>query len=294
MLPKLLVNGLFLNKSYKTMGYYNLSKKYSNTVGQALRRFERQDRNWFREQNFPLIHKIIFGLSRKPLADELLQNPGAVLATDARGPHGSSPKSMDSFGRTTILHAVDSRDTEALHIILGAGADPEPQIPKGLFRGNPLTSASLNGLPGMVNLLIEFGADIDAANPEGLTALHSAAISQNPECASILLAHSADMDQASSNGYTPIMTTIMQNSHAVLRVLLNKRTGSLDSSQLFSIVVEHADSETMSILASSQFFKPSGDCLPADRTILSCRKDYNDALSHAFENLVSVSAAHYC
>ncbi|KAI1319050.1 hypothetical protein F5Y16DRAFT_406121 [Xylariaceae sp. FL0255] len=301
------------DESYETVGYYSLSKKYSSTVRQALRRFERQDRNWFREQNFPLIHNIIFGLSRKPLADELLQNPGAVLATDARGrtaldwatiraqlddmklliAHGSSLKSMDSFGRTTILHAVDSRDTEALHIILGAGADPEPQIPKGLFRGNPLTSASLNGLPGMVNLLIEFGADIDAANPEGLTALHSAAISQNPECASILLAHGADMDQTSSNGYTPIMTTIMQNSHAVLRVLLNKRTGSLDSSQLFSIVVEHADSETMSILASSQLFNPSGDCLPADRTILSCRKDYNDALSHAFENLFSVSAAHY-
>lgn len=290
------------------MGNYNLSKKYDNVDRQVLRCLARKDRNWFNEQNFSLIHKIIFGLRLKSLADELLQNPNAVLATDAQGrtaldwataraqlsdmklliAYGSDPNSMDIDGRTTILHAVDSYNTEALRIILEAGADPEPHIPKGLLRGNPLTSAILNSLPGMVKLLIEFGAKIDATNPEGLTALHSAAVSQNPECASILLEHDADITHMSSNGCTPLMTAIIHNSHAVLRLFLGKHVGCLNGSQLLPIVAEHADSETMSILASSQIFGISGDCLPADRVILLCRKDYNEMLGHAFESLVSV------
>lgn len=260
------------------MEYYNLSKRYSGTDRQALRCLARQERQWFGKQKFPLVHKIVFGMSSKPLADELLHNPNAVFATDAQGrtaldwatiraqqddmelliAFGSSPNSMDVFGRTTILHAVDSRDTGALRIILEAGADPEPQIPEGLFRGNPLTSANLNGLPEMVNLLIKFGAKIDAANPEGLTALHSAAVSQNPECASILLAHGADTEHTSSNGCTPLMTAIMHNSYAVLRLLLGRRASRLNSS-LLSFIDDHADLETKSILASSQFSDLSGD-----------------------------------
>ncbi|KAH8743493.1 ankyrin repeat protein, partial [Diaporthe sp. PMI_573] len=88
---------------------------------------------------------------------------------------------------------------------------------------SPLTSASLDGLPEMVKLLIHFGAKIDAANPEGRTALHSAAITQNVECADILLEYGADMDYVSSNGCTPLMTAIIHNSHAVLRFFLGKR-----------------------------------------------------------------------
>lgn len=167
------------------------------------------------------------------------------------------------------------------------GADPEPQIPKGLVRGNPLTSACLNGLPEMVKLLVEFGAKIDAANPEGLTALHSAAISQSPECASILLAHGADIDHMSSKRCTPLMTAIMHNSHGVLELLLGKSTGPLNGSLLLPVVAEHADSETMSMLASSRLFNLDGECLDADRVILSCREDCNDALGYAFESLVS-------
>ncbi|KAH8744823.1 ankyrin repeat-containing domain protein, partial [Diaporthe sp. PMI_573] len=116
----------------------------------------------------------------------------------------------------------------------------------------PLTSANLNSLPEMVKLLIEFGAKIDAANPEGLIALYLAAVLQNPEYTRILLAYGADTEYTSSNGYTPLITAIMHNSHAVLRLLLGSRASCLNSS-LLSIIDNHADLETKSILASSQF-----------------------------------------
>ena len=72
----------------------------------------------------------------------------------------------------------------------------------------------------MVKLLINFGAKIDACNPEGLTALHAAARMQNVECAKCadtLLACGADIDNISSNEHPPLMTAIIHN-HAMLRL----------------------------------------------------------------------------
>lgn len=268
---------------------------------------KRQDRKWFNEQKFPLIHNIIFGLSRKSLADELSQNRNAAAITDASGRtaldwatarrqiddmrllivHGSNLNSMDITGRTTLQTAVDSHNIEALHMVLEAGADPNPQMPKGLRRGSPLTSASMNNQTEMVKLLIKFKAKIDAENPEGLMALHWAAIRQNLECADILLEHGADMDYMSSNGHTPLMTAIMHNRYEVLRFFLDKRADILKGDQLLPMIAEHADSETMSILESSQFFDLSRDVdLAASREILSWRTD--DSVNYAFEKLVSI------
>ncbi len=44
---------------------------------------EGNDRDWVEEQNFSLV--IIFGLSTKPLATELDENPNAIYVTDAQG-----------------------------------------------------------------------------------------------------------------------------------------------------------------------------------------------------------------
>lgn len=124
------------------------------------------ERDWIDDQDFPLPHKIIFGLSDARLEDELEGNPEATKLKDAQGrtaldwatargqldymtlliSHGSEVNSMDAAGRTTVLHAVDSHNVEALKIILEAGANPNPQISGQLARSSPLTSASFGGL----------------------------------------------------------------------------------------------------------------------------------------------------
>lgn len=86
---------------------------------------------------------------------------------------GSPLNIIDLSGRTTVLHAVDSHNDNALRIVLEAGANPNPEVPKGLFRSSPLTTASFGGLVGMIKLLIEFDAKVDECNPEGRTALQT-------------------------------------------------------------------------------------------------------------------------
>lgn len=149
--------------------------------------------DWVKKQRFPLVHEIILGRSKKPLSDELDSNPDAVHVKDAMGRtaldwataraqlsntrllirRGSPLNTIDANGRTAVLHAADSHDDDTLRILLEAGADPNPEVPNGLFRSSPLIAASFGGLAGMIKLLIAFGAEINACNPEGRTALEN-------------------------------------------------------------------------------------------------------------------------
>lgn len=222
--------------------------------------------NWFEEQNFPLIHRIVLEMSTKSLATELDENPTSVYLTDAQGrtaldwataraqlqdirlllSYGADPNSMDIAGRTTVLHAVDSHNAECLQLILEAGGHPDPKMPKGVFRSSPLTASGHGGLLTMVSLLLEFGANPNACNPEGFTALHSVASAKEQHsaaCAFVLLQFGADPIAASKNGRTPLSVAKMHHNHAVLRLLVDhyheymtkiKAKGMSNAQKLFS------------------------------------------------------------
>jgi ankyrin repeat protein len=163
---------------------------------------------------------------------------------------------MDVSGRTTVLYTVDSHNDNTLRILLEAGVNPNPEVPKGLFRSSPLTIASFGGLVGMIELLIKFGAKVDACNPEGRTALQAVASIQNVEYADILLTNSADLGYISSNRHSPLTTAIIYNNHAVLKLFIDRcDTSRLKGLQLLRIIAESADAETMSILASLDLLK---------------------------------------
>jgi len=274
------------------------------------------ERDWIEEQRFPQIHNIILGRSPKLLEAELDDNPDAVHATDAQGRTaldwataraqlsdmrlliacGSYLNTMDVSGRTTVLHAVDSHNDEALRIVLEAGANPNPKMPEGLFRSSPLTAASFGGLVGMIKLLIQSGAKVDKHNPEGRTALHAVASMNNVECADILLTGGADLYNISKNGHSPFTTAIMCNNHAVLKLFLERCHASrLKWPQLLPIIAESADAETISILASSDLTpkRPllDRDGFAVDRETLRSRMDYDEKLGDAFEELFSVARA---
>lgn len=211
--------------------------------------------------------------------------------------HRSDVNKPDRMGRTPILHAVDSHNYEAVNILLEAGADPNPTAEEGQFRSSPLTAASFGGLAEMVNLLLEFGAKIDAYNPEGQTALHAAATTQSSECTSILLAAGASPQATSGSGHTPLMTAIIHNSYTVLKVFLHwysRYTTCTGRLQLMSVITEHADAETMSIIESSLplnlFLDLGEDDFIAGRSILRQRSDYDENLSSVFEKLLYTMA----
>ncbi|EPS39909.1 hypothetical protein H072_6396 [Dactylellina haptotyla CBS 200.50] len=277
--------------------------------------------DWVEEQNFPLIHRIIFGLSSKSLAVELRERPDSVYMTDSQGrtaldwatarvqlddmtlllAHEADPNNMDVTGRTAVLHAVDSHNASCLQLILEGGGNPNPKMPKGVFRSSPLTAAGFAGMPEMLRLLLKFGADPNACNPEGLTALHSVARTQSVDCALLLLEWGADLNAVSSNGITPLTTAIMHNNHAVLRLFVDHGFKYVSPSrlylgpQLLPVIAEYSDIETMAILASSQPLKLSYDLstdgLAAANELLQQRRDYDEKLAEAFKDLIAIAEA---
>lgn len=98
----------------------------------------------------------------------------------------------------------------------------------------------------MVSLLLEFGANPNACNPEGFTALHSVASAKEQHsaaCAFVLLQFGADPIAASKNGRTPLSVAKMHHNHAVLRLLVDhyheymtkiKAKGMSNAQKLFS------------------------------------------------------------
>ncbi|KAK6346704.1 hypothetical protein TWF696_006820 [Orbilia brochopaga] len=308
--------------SYDNVWDFVLRGKCNDTETRALRCItENGDGDWVEEQNFPLIHRIIFGHSQKPLLAELEEHPHSVHEVDAQGrtaldwatariqlddmtlllAHGADPNNMDVTGRTAVLHAVDSHNAACLRLILEGGGNPNPKMPKGLFRSSPLTAAGFAGMPEMLKLLLTFGAEPNACNPEGLTALHSVARTQSVECALLLLEWGADLNAVSTNGRTPLTTAIMHNNHPVLQLFLDRGFEYVATSrlslgpQLLPIIGEFATIETMSILASSQPLKLAYDLSPdgiaAAQEVLQKRRDYTEKLGEAFKDLITIAEA---
>jgi ankyrin repeat protein len=269
-------------------------------------------RDWIEEQNFAAVHEIVLGRSSKLLMTELDDNPNAVYSTDAKGrtalawataraqlddmklliARGSRVDVMDTSGRSILLNAVDSSNNEGLRIILEAGADPNPEVPEGLCRSSPLIAASIGSKLEMIKLLIEFGAEIRATNPEGWTALQAVIKAQNVECANILLTRGADLGYISKNGHSALTTAIIYNSHAVLKLLINWYHAShLNRLQLLPIIAESADAETMSILGASALKQTllSGCEFATSYGILQSRTDYDERLGNAFNEFLTVA-----
>lgn len=278
--------------------------------------------DWVAAQEFPKIHEIVQGrdgIEQQPerrlqrLTYELDNNPNAINARDKSGrtalcwataqgklpemelliARGSNTNQMDVNGRTTILHAVDSHNEDVLSAILKAGGDPNPRVPRRLCRSSPLIAASFGGLVGMVRLLLRFGAELNACNPEGWTALQQAASVQNVECVKTLLEFGADPVETSENGQSALTIAMIRNSHPVLELFLHHMGSSrLEGLRLIPIVAQHADARTMSILTASPLLAnqaplDEGD-LSAARATLRSRADYDTRLGNAFENLISL------
>ncbi|EPE09502.1 ankyrin repeat containing protein [Ophiostoma piceae UAMH 11346] len=232
---------------------------------------EYKNRDWVDEQGFPEIHQIVFGTLSHPLEDYVRENPFSVQLRDSLGRtamdwavarkqlhdmhtlirYGASVNTMDNEGRTTLQHAIDSHSIETLRVVLEAGADPNCQIPSRFHRSSAVTSASLAGdvAPGMVALLIQYDARINALNPEGQTALERAALTDNLACAQVLIANGADMDHVSGTGITPMQAAVKHNSHAVLSyfVSLASENRGFGPDHLIEYVLKYGDATTQKI-----------------------------------------------
>ena len=91
-----------------------------------------------------------------------------------------------------------------------------------------LANAVLASDRGRVAFLLDKGADINKANPQGLPALHAAARQRDSETIELLIGKGADVNGRDTDGWTPIMHAAFRN-HAPSIAALAKAGANLEA-----------------------------------------------------------------
>ena len=114
-----------------------------------------------------------------------------------------------------MLVASNSGSPPLLLLLLDAGADPNARDGRG-------DTALVHGVhrAEVVRTLLEHGADVNARNDDGATALMTAAANDYVEIADVLLAAGANVQQRSSLGRTALMIAVRNGSLASVRLLI--------------------------------------------------------------------------
>lgn len=87
--------------------------------------------------------------------------------------------------------------------------------------GNPLVEAASVGDMAAVRRLVRQGHDVNAAGPDGATALHWAVRAEDDEAVAMLVAAGAKVSTANALGITPVYVAAAQGNVAIVRRLLD-------------------------------------------------------------------------
>lgn len=119
----------------------------------------------------------------------------------------------------SLLTAVYEGDSEKVRRLLDSGANIEERDP--LDGSTPLYAAAEMRKEGIVRLLIERGANIEARNSRGETPLIVAAVMGSLPIVQQLIDAKADVNAVSHLGTTPLMSAMHRSKEDIVRLLVN-------------------------------------------------------------------------
>ena len=133
----------------------------------------------------------------------------------------SGPSAAPAFSNVNneLLSAASSGDTAAATRLLGEGADVDAKNNQG---DTALLLAVKSGKIDTARLLIEKGANLEAKNNVGETALIAACTSGHAEIAQLLVEKGAATDAGDDGGATPLMYAGLGGNKAIIDLLLLK------------------------------------------------------------------------
>ena len=148
---------------------------------------------WAVGQGYPEVVRIL--LERGASVEARTKSRSLLVSLDG-GAGGTDPGEVRLGGFTPLLFAARQGSVESARLLLDAGADVNDAAPDGAAA---LVVASYSGHGALAAFLLERGADSDAGGA-GYAALHAAVLRGDAQLLKALLAHGADPDVRMTRG----------------------------------------------------------------------------------------------
>lgn len=136
-------------------------------------------------------------------------------------PHaaGAQEKILTGARQPTLSLAIQRDDLSAVNVLLERGANPNAADQYGV---SPLTLACVNGNANIVDRLLRAGADPNSASPGGETALMTASRTGSVAAIKMLVAHGAGVNATERvRGQTALMWAAASNNADAIIALLD-------------------------------------------------------------------------
>ena len=175
-------------------------------------------RNYFRYLSYLLVI-VAFSSAQAGSFDDFFiaiknDNAGAVVDLVKRG---FDPNTRDTKGQPGLTAAMQERSVKVARVLLEQpGIDVNALNPAG---ESALMLAALKGELAGAELLLGRGAAVSLA---GWSPIHYAATGPEPQLVKLLLDRGADIDAASPNGTTPLMMAAQYGSEESVKLLLQR------------------------------------------------------------------------
>ncbi|NWV33208.1 ANKK1 protein, partial [Grantiella picta] len=175
----------------------------------------------------PENERLVRKMSHKPAISRSQQDPAEVAVPDPRrdaaSPAELPPEELRRLHENglSLLHlCVLQANAAKVRFLLSCRAGVNSRAGCGC---TPLLLAVQRRLPDICALLIEHGADVDAADEDGWTPLHFAAQHGDDRAVRLLLDHQARVDAQEHDGWTPLHLAAQNDFENVARVLLSRQ-----------------------------------------------------------------------
>jgi uncharacterized protein len=229
---------------------------------------------------------------RRPLrTDDLIDaaKQGADVAVRRLLELGFSADSRDAQGATALLHACGAGHREVAVTLIDAGADLAASANNGM---TPLAAAVAARRETLVALLLERGAAVDQRLPGDATALMIAAVQGYPEIAEQLLDAGADPNAVDARGHSALHAASQfgfeQNDSLRARRLFDALLKRKADPNLAD-----GEGETALLLLLGAHMRPGSPCDPTHiGALLPVLLDAGARIEHADQR--GVTALHAC
>jgi ankyrin repeat protein len=142
---------------------------------------------------------------------------GEYAEVDREIAAGIDVNGRDTLDQTALIAAVTHRSEDIVALLLAHHADPNLADNAGW---TPLIYGAYFGVESsLLQRLVDSGADINARNDRGITALYLASATGHEAQVQFLLDHGADRTLASTAGYTPLRVAQLKGLGKIVALL---------------------------------------------------------------------------